>query len=55
MCVCVCVSEGVRVFVVVSHADKALICSAEEFLELHGNVEAVVRNCLPMGLGHWLM
>ena len=30
----------------VSHVDKARICSAEEFLELHVKVEAVVRNCM---------
>ena len=33
-------------FVTMSHVDKACICLAEEFLELYGNVEAVVRNCL---------
>ena len=33
-------------FVMVSHFDKACICSAKEFLELYGKVEAVVKNCL---------
>ena len=35
-----------------SHVDKAWICSAEEFLELYGKVEAVVRNCLLWWSGH---
>ena len=49
VCVCVCVfclCKWVSVFVMMSHVDKAWICSAEEFLELYGKVEAVVRNCL---------
>ena len=32
--------------------NKAWICSAEEFLELYGKVEAVVRNCLLRWSGH---
>ena len=48
VCVCVCVC----VFVMMSHVDKAWICSAEEFLELYGKVEAVVRNCLLWWSGH---
>ena len=52
VCVCVCVSTWVSLFVVVSHVDKAWICSAEEFLELYGQVEAVVRNCLLRWSGH---
>ena len=54
MCVCVCVRlwEWVSVFVMISHVDKAWICSAEEFLELCGKVEAVVRNCLLRWSGH---
>ena len=51
--VCVHVSECVCVFIYVSecvcdgdHVDEAWICSAAEFLELYGKVEAVVRNCL---------
>ena len=31
---------------------KAWICSAEEFLELYGKVEAVIRNCLLRWSGH---
>ena len=31
---------------------KAWICSAEEFLELYGKVEAMVRNCLLRWSGH---
>ena len=50
MCVCLC--EWVSVFVMMSHVDKAWICSAEEFLELYGNVEAVVRNCVLRWSGH---
>ena len=46
VCVFVYVSEWVRVFVMMSHVDKAWICSTEEFLELYGKVVAVVRNCL---------
>ena len=44
--VCVCLSKWVSVFVMMSQVDKAWICSTEEFLELHGKVEPVVRNCL---------
>ena len=46
VCVCVCVCKWVSVFVMMSRGDKAWICSAEEFLELYGKVEAVVRNCV---------
>ena len=46
VCVCVCLCKWVSVFVMMSHVDKVWICSAEEFLELHVKVEAVVRNCL---------
>ena len=46
--VCVCVF----LFVMMSHVDKAWICSAEEFLELCGKVEAVVRNCMLRWSGH---
>ena len=52
VCVCVCVFVYVSVFVMMSNVDKAWICSAEEFLELHGKVEAVVRNCLLRWSGH---
>ena len=52
VCVCVCLSMWVSLFVMVSHVDKARICSAEEFLELYGKVEAVVRNCVLRWLGH---
>ena len=31
---------------------KAWLCSAEEFLELYGNIEAVVSNCLLRWSGH---
>ena len=49
---CVCLSVWVSVFVMMSLVDKAWICSAEEFLELYGKVEAVVRNCLLRWSGH---
>ena len=49
---CVCLSMWVSECVMMSHVDKAWICSAEEFLELYGNVEAVVRNCLLRWSGH---
>ena len=52
VCVCVCWSMWVSLFVMVSHVDKAWICSAEKFLELYGKVEAVVRNCLLSWSGH---
>ena len=51
-CVCVCLRKWVSVFVMMSHVDKAWICSAEEFLELYGKAEAVVRNCLLRWSGH---
>ena len=50
--VCVCLCEWVSVFVMMSDVDKAWICSAEEFLELYGKVEAVVGNCLLRWSGH---
>ena len=57
VCVCVWVSEWVSVwvclfvmwvsvFIRVRHVLKVWICSAEEFIELYGKVEAVIRNCL---------
>ena len=46
VCVFVCLCKWVSVFVMISHVDKAWICSAEEFLELYGKVEAVIRNFL---------
>ena len=49
MCVCVCLCKWVSVFVMMSHVDKAWICSAEEFLDLYGKV---VRNCLLRWSGH---
>ena len=52
VCVCVCLCMWVSVFVMMSHVDKAWICSAEEFLELYGKVDAVVRNCLLRWSGH---
>ena len=52
VCVCVCLCKWVSVFVMISHVDKAWICSAEEFLELYGKVAAVVRNCLLRWSGH---
>ena len=33
-------------FIRVMHVGKMCICSAEEFLELYGKVEVVIRNCL---------
>ena len=61
-CVCVCewVSQSasvclymwVSVFLRVRHVYKAWICSAEEFLELDGKVEAVVKNYLLRWSGH---
>ena len=50
--VCVCLSMWVSVFVRVRHVGKVWICSAEEFLELCGKVEAVIRNCLLRWSGH---
>ena len=41
VCVCVCVCDN-------EPCHKTWICSAEEFLELYGKVEAVVENCLLM-------
>ena len=52
VCVCVCLCKWVSVFVMMSYVDKVWICSAEEFLELYGKVEAVVRNCLLRWSGH---
>ena len=52
VCVFVCLCKCVSVFVMMSHIDKAWICSTEEFLELNGKVEAVVRNCLLRWSGH---
>ena len=51
VCVC-CWSIWVSLLVMVSHVNKARICSAEEFLELYGEVETVVRNCLLRWSGH---
>ena len=50
--VCVCLCKWVSVFVMMSHVDKAWIYSAQEFLELYGKVEAVVRNWLLRWSGH---
>ena len=44
LCVFVYVSEWVLIRV--RHVGKVWICSAEEFLELYGKVEMVIRNCL---------
>ena len=52
VCVSVCLCKWVSVFVMMSRIDKAWICSAEEFLELYGKVEAVVRNYLLRWSGH---
>ena len=52
VCECVCWSMWVCVFVMISHVDKAWICSAEEFLEQYGKLEAVVTNCLLRWSGH---
>ena len=52
VCVCVCLSMWVIVFVWVRCVYKAWICSAEEFLEMYGKVEAVVRNCVLWWSGH---
>ena len=52
VCECVCFSMWVSVFIRVRHVGKVWICSAEEFLELYGKVEAVVRNCLLRWSGH---
>ena len=52
VCVCVCLCKRVSVFVMMSHVDKAWICSAEKFFELYGKVEAVVRSFLLRSSGH---
>ena len=52
VCVCVCLCKWVSVFVMMSHVDKAWICTAEELLQLYGKVEAVVGNCLLRWSGH---
>ena len=66
LCVCVCVcahvfvyenecvslSMWLSVFLRMRHVDTSWICSAEEFLELYGKVDAVVRNCLLRWSGH---
>ena len=55
VCVCVCVFVYVSEWVCLWWWDmykKAWICWTEEFLELHGKVEAVVRNCLLRWSGH---
>ena len=50
---CVCLlSMWLSLFVRMRHVDTSWICSAEEFLELYRNVEAVVRNCLLRWSGH---
>ena len=50
-CLCVFVSVYVCLcewvcLLRVRHVGKVWICSAEEFLELYGKVEAIIRNCL---------
>ena len=45
-CVTVCLSMWVSVFIRGRYVGKVCICSAEEYLELYGNEEAVIRNCL---------